>query len=158
METDTGRRQSCTSQGERPQKLLCSPGDSGLLITGTVRKYIPVVEAILSVVPSKGIQSSQTWLAPSLPPVAVGASVTTFPRCSDSLSGRGNRTRDQHLSDLCVCIFIYLFFLQLHLQHIEVPRLGFELELLLPAYVTATTQDPEPHLRRTPHLAATPDP
>ena len=34
------------------------------------------------------------------------------------------------------CLFIYLlnFFLGLHLQHLEVPRLGIQSELLLPAY------------------------
>ena len=37
-------------------------------------------------------------------------------------------------------IFIYLFFccLGLHLQHMEIPRPGVELELQLPAYTTAT--------------------
>ena len=30
------------------------------------------------------------------------------------------------------------FFLGSHLQHMEVPRLGVELELQLPAYATAT--------------------
>ena len=30
------------------------------------------------------------------------------------------------------------FFLGLHLQHMEVPRLGIQSELLLPAYATAT--------------------
>ena len=43
-------------------------------------------------------------------------------------------------------LFIYLFihsFLGLRLRHMEVPRLGVELELQLPAYATATaTQDP----------------
>ena len=39
-------------------------------------------------------------------------------------------------------IFI-LCFLGPHLRHMEVPRLGVELELQLPAYTTATvTQDP----------------
>ena len=39
--------------------------------------------------------------------------------------------------------FFFFCFLGLHLQHIEVPRLGAELELQLPAYATATeTQDP----------------
>ena len=33
-------------------------------------------------------------------------------------------------------------FLGLHLWHMEVPRLGVELELQPPAYTTATTQDP----------------
>ena len=40
------------------------------------------------------------------------------------------------------CIFSFCFFLGLHLRHIEVPRLGVESELQLPAYTTATTQDP----------------
>ena len=35
------------------------------------------------------------------------------------------------------------FFLGLHLKHMEVPRLGVESELQLPAYTTVTaTQDP----------------
>ena len=37
--------------------------------------------------------------------------------------------------------FVYLFiycFLGLHLRHMEVPRLGIELELQLPAYITTT--------------------
>ena len=32
----------------------------------------------------------------------------------------------------------FLFFLGLHLQHMEVPRLGVKSELQLPAYSTAT--------------------
>ena len=36
-------------------------------------------------------------------------------------------------------VFIYLFiFSELHLQHLEVPRLGVEWELQLPGYTTAT--------------------
>ena len=39
--------------------------------------------------------------------------------------------------------FFFFFFLGPHLRHIEVPRLGVESELQLPAYATATaTQDP----------------
>ena len=39
--------------------------------------------------------------------------------------------------------FFFLPFLGLHLHHMEVPRLGFESELQLPAYATATaTRDP----------------
>ena len=34
--------------------------------------------------------------------------------------------------------YIFFFFGGLHLQHMEVPRLGVELELQLPAYATAT--------------------
>ena len=45
---------------------------------------------------------------------------------------------------LLICLFIYLFcFLGLHPQHMEVPRLGVELELQLLACATATAaQDP----------------
>ena len=32
----------------------------------------------------------------------------------------------------------FFFFLELHLQHMGVPRLGVQLELQLPAYATAT--------------------
>ena len=40
-------------------------------------------------------------------------------------------------------IFHFFFFLELHSWHMEVPRLGVELEPKLPAYVTATAlQDP----------------
>ena len=35
-------------------------------------------------------------------------------------------------------LFIYFVFLGLHLLHMEVPRLGVESELQLPAYATAT--------------------
>jgi len=40
-------------------------------------------------------------------------------------------------------IFFFSIFLELHSQHMEVPRLGVELELQLPANATASaTQDP----------------
>ena len=46
---------------------------------------------------------------------------------------------------LQVFFFFWLVFLGLHLRHVEVPRLGVQSELLLPAYTTATaTPDPEP--------------
>ena len=38
-----------------------------------------------------------------------------------------------------VWFFFCVFFLQMHLQHMEVPGLGVESELQLPAYATATT-------------------
>ena len=39
--------------------------------------------------------------------------------------------------------FFFLLFLVLRMRHMEVPRLGFESELQLPAYITATaTEDP----------------
>ena len=42
--------------------------------------------------------------------------------------------------------FIYLFlFLGLHLWHMEVPRLGVESEVQLPAYTTATTTQDQSH-------------
>ena len=41
--------------------------------------------------------------------------------------------------------FLFFCFLGPHSQHMEVPRLGVELELQLPAYTTATaTLDPPP--------------
>ena len=39
---------------------------------------------------------------------------------------------------LFVCLFLFLFFLGLHLQHMEVPRLGVEAKMQLMAYTTAT--------------------
>ena len=42
------------------------------------------------------------------------------------------------MSSLFIYLFIYFYcFLRLYLQHMEVPRLGIELELQLPAYTTA---------------------
>ena len=38
----------------------------------------------------------------------------------------------------CVFLFCFVLFLGLHPLHREVPRLGVELELQLPAYTTAT--------------------
>ena len=55
--------------------------------------------------------------------------------------------------------FFFFHFLGLHPWHMEVPRLGIELELQLPAYTTAIAmQDPELRLRPTPQLRALPDP
>ena len=56
-------------------------------------------------------------------------------------------------------LFIYLFicFLGLHLRHMEVPRLGVESELQLPAYTSHSNAGSEPHLRPIPQLMATPD-
>ena len=56
----------------------------------------------------------------------------------------------------CICIILLFCFVFLgpHLWHMEVPRLGVELELQLPAYTTATAT---PDLRPTPKITATPD-
>ena len=66
-------------------------------------------------------------------------------------------------SPYCLPFFYFSFLLLLlfgilglHLQHVEVPRLGVELELQLPAYTTATaTPDPshicDPHSSQQPH-------
>ena len=43
---------------------------------------------------------------------------------------------------LSLFFFFYFCFLGLHLWHMEVPSLGVQLELQLPAYTTATTSDP----------------
>ena len=40
----------------------------------------------------------------------------------------------------------FSFFLQLHLQHVEVPRLGVNMELQLPAYTTATATPDLSHI------------
>ena len=58
------------------------------------------------------------------------------------------------LSKVFVCLF-----LGLHPWHIEVPSLGVEMELQLPAYGIATaTLGSEVHLQATPQLTAMPDP
>ena len=55
-------------------------------------------------------------------------------------------------------LFYFIGFLGLYLQHMEVPRLGVELELQLLAYTTATATQDLSHIRPTPQLMATPDP
>ena len=43
---------------------------------------------------------------------------------------------------VCLFVLVCFFFLEPHAQHMEIPRLGVEWELQLPAYTTATaTQD-----------------
>ena len=44
----------------------------------------------------------------------------------------------QHKTALLVFFFFLNLFLGLHMWHVEVPRLGVQLELQLPAYTTAT--------------------
>ena len=52
----------------------------------------------------------------------------------------------------------FLVFLGQHPQHMEIPRLGVESELQLPAYTTATAMqagsEPHLHLQPTPQLVA----
>ena len=43
-------------------------------------------------------------------------------------------------------LFFYIFLLQLHLWHTEVPRLEVELELQLQAYTTATATQDRSHI------------
>ena len=52
-------------------------------------------------------------------------------------------------------LFFFFFFLGLHLRDMEVPRLGVELQLQLPAYSNTGSK---PHLRLTSQLRAIPDP
>ena len=62
-----------------------------------------------------------------------------------------------HCPQLCAVSplpFLFLCFLGLHPQHVEVPRLGVESGLQLPAYTTATGS--KQRLRPTPQLTATP--
>ena len=55
--------------------------------------------------------------------------------------------------------FFFLRFLELLPWHMDVPRLGVELELQSLAYARATaTQGSQPFLQPTPQLTATPDP
>ena len=43
----------------------------------------------------------------------------------------------EYMNELDYILFVGFFFLQLHLQHMEVPGLGVELQLQLQAYTTA---------------------
>ena len=78
---------------------------------------------------------------------------------SELLSFRGAAD----LGFFCLVNFIYLFifgFLGPHPWHMEVPKLGVESELKLPAYTTATDSNArsKPRLQSTPQLTAMPDP
>ena len=53
------------------------------------------------------------------------------------------RWRFTFCSNICLIFFFAFFFLGLHTQHMEVPRLGVESELQLPAYTTAIAM-PDP--------------
>ena len=59
----------------------------------------------------------------------------------------------------CKLFFFFFFFLGPHLWHMEVPKLGVELELRLPVYITANSNlGSELRLRPTPQLMGTLDP
>ena len=52
---------------------------------------------------------------------------------------------------VCVCVCVYVFvFLGPHPWHMEVPRLGVESELQLPAYATATATPDRSHIWELP--------
>ena len=51
-----------------------------------------------------------------------------------------------HSHYLFFCLFVCFAFLGPYLWHIEVPRLGLELELQLPAYTTAMTMQAMSHV------------
>ena len=55
----------------------------------------------------------------------------------------------------CLFVSLFLAFIRATLWHVEVPRLGVQSKLQLPAYATARS---EPHLRPTPQLTAMRDP
>ena len=55
-------------------------------------------------------------------------------------------------------VYFFFCFLGPHLRHMEVPRLGVELERQLLAYAMHSKVGSEPHLQPTPQLMATPDP
>ena len=47
---------------------------------------------------------------------------------------------------LYIYFYFFIFFLGLHLQYMEVPRLGVKFELQLPAYTTATATPDVSHI------------
>ena len=56
-------------------------------------------------------------------------------------------------------VSIFFFFLEPHPMHMDVPRLGVESELQVPAYATATAKvAPKLLLQPASQLTATPDP
>ena len=46
----------------------------------------------------------------------------------------------------CIFFWLFVFFLGLHLQDMEVPRLGVQSEMLLPAYATTTAMPDLRHI------------
>ena len=73
------------------------------------------------------------------------------PRKKDDFSGTGKARKQFHPkrsqkemwhSDTLIFFFFFFF---LNPQHMEVPRLGVELEIQLPAYITATTMGNPSH-------------
>ena len=69
-----------------------------------------------------------------------------------SKSKKKNGNTNRHKGKVCgffvrlfVCFFLF-FFLALHPQHMQVPRLGVELEPWLPACTTATTMQDLSHI------------
>ena len=55
-------------------------------------------------------------------------------------------------------LFIYLVFLGPYPRHMQVPRLGVQLELQLPATATATAKLDLSRIYHPHHTTATPDP
>ena len=64
-------------------------------------------------------------------------------KCGDHCISVGGQERDSKLRRVIKESLSYFWFLGLHLQHMDVPRLGVVLELQLPAYTTATAA-PDP--------------
>ena len=60
--------------------------------------------------------------------------------------------------NIILFFFFFLVFLGPPLRHMEVPRLGVELELQLLIYATATATGDPSRMQLTPQLIATPDP
>ena len=61
-------------------------------------------------------------------------------------SQRGRKKRIQCRYFLSFFFFCFLFFIELHHQHLEVPRLEVKLELQLPGYAIATAKSDPRHL------------
>ena len=59
---------------------------------------------------------------------------------------------------LFVCLFVLFCFLELHLHHMEVPRLGVESATAAGLHHSHSNSGSKPHLQPTSQLTATPDP
>ena len=91
-------------------------------------------------------------------------SALPFPVMRDEVGGRGpsmpGREDSGGAEEQGSFFFFLSFFLGPHLWHLEIPRLGVESELQLPACTTATARPgpSEPRLQPTPQLVVTLDP
>ena len=98
--------------------------------------------------PPTSTSSASVFLSPAqaavtMKPSGITAGTQSRAGLGKEAALRVGRARACMESYSCACLFFFFFFLGLQVWHMEVPSLGVQLELHLPAYTTATAmQDP----------------